>query len=87
MRMQSKRLGQKQERSARKATNVSLSETLVAEAKQLNVNVSQACEQGLAQAVAKTRAERWVEENREAIEYWNRYVDEHGLPLARYRQF
>ena len=30
---------------------------------------------------------RWNEENREAIEASNRYVEEHGLPLAKYRMF
>ena len=73
--------------SPRRATNVSLPEDLIGAARELNVNISQACEKGLQEAVATTRAERWIEENREAIDYWNRYVDEHGLPLARYRQF
>lgn len=30
---------------------------------------------------------RWQELNREAIESSNRYVDEHGLPLEKVRQF
>ena len=72
---------------ARRATNVSLRADLIAEARDLGVNISQACETGLEATVARTRAERWIAENREAIDYWNRYVDEHGLPLARYRQF
>lgn len=66
---------------------MSLPENLINEAKRLSVNISQACEKGLEQEVAKTRSERWIEENREAIEFWNRYVEEHGLPLAAYRQF
>jgi len=32
-------------------------------------------------------AKRWLEENREAIEGWNRYVEEHGLPLEDLRLF
>lgn len=75
------------DRPPRKPANVSLPEDLVAAAKELNVNMSQACEQGLRQAVSKARSHKWVEENMAAIEYWNRYVDEHGLPLAKYRQF
>ncbi len=73
--------------STRRATNVSLRSDLIEEARRLDINISQACESGLEASVAKSRAERWIEENREAIEYWNRYVDEHGLPLAQYRQF
>ena len=33
------------------------------------------------------RIRRWREEHREAMEGWNRYVEEHGLPLERYRLF
>lgn len=71
----------------RKATNVSLAEALLAEAKALRINISQAAEAGLARAVAEKRAERWREENRPALESSNAYVEQHGLPLARYRGF
>ncbi len=72
---------------AKKATNVSLAETLIAEAKALHINVSQAAEAGLARAVAEKRVELWLEENREAIESSNDYVGRHGLPLERFRMF
>ena len=71
----------------KRATNVSLSVELIDEAKRLNVNISEACERGLSAQVAKSRAETWLEENREAIEGWNVWVEKNGLPLARYRQF
>jgi antitoxin CcdA len=74
--------------SARKRpTNVSLNPSLVQDARELGVNVSQACEQGLEDEVRKAREAAWLEANADAIEAWNRYVEEHGLPLARYRQF
>lgn len=72
---------------AKKAVNVSLSETLIAEAKALRINISQAAEAGLAKAVAEKRAELWLEANKEAIESSNEYVDKHGLPLERFRMF
>lgn len=68
-------------------TNLSLSESLVTEAKKLDINLSRAAEQGLAVAVATERARRWKEENRAAIEAQNAWVAEHGLPLAKYRMF
>jgi antitoxin CcdA len=71
----------------KKTTSVSVAEPLLAEAKALGVNVSQAAEEGLARAVATKRAELWLRENREAIQSSNDYVEEHGLPLARYRMF
>jgi antitoxin CcdA len=71
----------------KKATNVSLAETLLAEAKELRINVSQAAESGVAKAVAEKRAELWLKENQEAIESSNAYVEKHGLPLEKYRMF
>ena len=71
----------------RRPTNVTLSSTLLDEAKQLGINVSQACEQGLAAKLASTRKEIWQEENSVAIGEWNDWVDKNGLPLAQYRQF
>lgn len=71
----------------RRATNVSLDHDYVAEAKALGINISQACERGLIETVKEARAARWLEDNREAIEGYNKYVAEHGLPLAKYRMF
>ena len=71
----------------RRATNVTLTESLLDEAREVGINVSQACERGLAAALAETRRQRWLDENRDAIASWNAYVAEHGLPLARFRQF
>jgi antitoxin CcdA len=49
--------------------------------------VSRAAERGLAQAIIEKRAELWLSENKAAIESSNEYVEKHGLPLARHRQF
>jgi antitoxin CcdA len=71
----------------RRPTNVSLAADLIHEAKALDINISQACEKGLAAEVKKARDDKWTEENWEAIQFWNRYVEENGLPLAKYRMF
>lgn len=71
----------------KRATNVSLNADLIEQAKRLEINISSACEEGLSRQVAKTLSERWQEENRSAIAYWNRWVEENGLPLEEYRQF
>lgn len=73
--------------SARKATNVSINEALLSEAKTLKINVSKAAEAGLVVALAEKRAELWLAENRAALESSNAYVDRHGLPLAQHRGF
>lgn len=71
----------------RRPTNVSLAAELIEEAKSLDINISQACEKGLAAEVKKAREDKWIEENWEAIQSSNAYVEKHGLPLAKYRMF
>ncbi len=73
--------------SPRRATNVTLPEGLLRDARELGINLSQACERGLAAEVAAARQQRWLEENRDAMDAWNKHVAEHGLPLAGFRQF
>lgn len=73
--------------AARRPTNVTLPDTQLGEARELKINISQACERGLAQAVAETKARQWQAENQAAIKAWNEHVEQHRLPLARFRQF
>lgn len=71
--------------SHRRATNATLDADLVSEARALNVNISHAAEAGLREAIRAEKERRWLEENAEAIESSNRYIEEHGLPLEKYR--
>ena len=71
----------------RRATNVSLDVKLVDSARELGINVSQACENGLAKQVREERGRQWLEENQEAIAGYNAWIAEHGLPLEKYRMF
>ena len=73
--------------SARKATNVTLNAPLLARAKVLKINISQAAEEGLARAVATRQAELWLQDNQSALASSNAYVEKNGLPLARFRNF
>lgn len=66
---------------------MSLSPDLVAEAKDLGVNISQASERGLRQAISEARAARWLDENGAALDAYNDYVQKYGLPLADQRLF
>jgi antitoxin CcdA len=60
-----------------------LSEKLLDEALRLKVDIAGRTEDQVRHAVR----EAWIEENREAIEASNAWVEKHGLPLAKYRQF
>ncbi|MEV4609131.1 type II toxin-antitoxin system CcdA family antitoxin [Neorhizobium sp. LMR1-1-1.1] len=72
---------------ARKAANLSLDRTLLAQARELDINLSRAAEDGIAKAVKAERERRWLEENAEAIRVYNEYVEKNGLPLEEYRTF
>ena len=71
----------------RRATNVTLPVGLLREAKELHINISKASEHGVAAAVSEAREQQWKLDNRPAMDAWNAYVEQHGLPLARFRQF
>ncbi len=75
------------EENLKRPTNVSLSDGLLAEAKSLGVNVSRACENGLADEVRQEKARRWQAQNQAGFDAWNRYVEENGVPLAAHRKF
>jgi post-segregation antitoxin (ccd killing protein) len=60
---------------------------LHAQAAALDLNPQAIAENALRQAISAEKARRWLEENREAIEAHNRWVEQHGLPLAEYRTF
>lgn len=71
----------------KRAASLPVDEDLLAQAKELQVEASQAAEAGLAHAIAEKRAEIWLRDNKEALESSNRYVETQGLPLGRHRQF
>lgn len=71
----------------RRPTNISLDSKMIDEAKELGINISRACEDGLGAEIRAERGRRWLAENREAIESSNAWVEEHGLPLAKYRPY
>jgi antitoxin CcdA len=71
-------------RPPRTTISVYVDSALLEEARAISVDINQAAEAGLRDAIL--RAAEWKRENAAAIESSNRYVEEHGLPLERYRQ-
>ena len=72
---------------SRRPTNLSINSQLLDEAKSLGINVSRSAESGIQAAVLETKREMWLAENKEAIDSSNDFVETHGLPLARFRNF
>ena len=71
----------------RKATNLSLDASLLSEARELKLDVNRAAAEGIASAIKAEKERLWKIENADAITASNDYVEKHGLPLARFRQF
>ncbi len=65
--------------------NLSIDAELAGEAKAAGMNLSAVLERALREELRVQRAAKWKDENRAAIESSNRYVEKHGLPLAKYR--
>jgi len=62
---------------------LALDATLISEAEQLGIDVRQSLEADLRRRIgAARRNEVWRAENKAAMEAWNLWVDENGLPLA-----
>lgn len=72
---------------AKKATNITLSADVLAEAKSLGINISQACDQFLRDLVRAERERRWQSEQAEFVAAYNRLVEQEGLPLEPWRMF
>ena len=75
------------ENSQKKATNLSINKELLAEARNLKINLSATLEQALVEKVREEKQKKWLEENREAIQACNKLAEESGLFSDKYRVF
>ena len=67
---------------------VNIPAELLAEAERFGLDVDGELTSLLRRRLATVAKERaWQEENREAIESMNAWVQEHGLPLAEHQKF
>jgi antitoxin CcdA len=69
----------------KKAVNLSIDAHLAAEAKSFGTNLSATLEKALHLAHRDKRADNWRRENRQAVEAWNKLVEEDGLWIDKYR--
>jgi antitoxin CcdA len=69
-----------------RTAQIAVDAELVAQAEAAGLDVAREVEKALRRAIAaEGRAKVWQAENREAIEANNRYFEQNGLPLAKYR--
>ena len=70
-----------------KATNLSKNKELLAEARNLNINLSATLEQALTEKVRQEKRKRWLENNRDAINACNELTEQNGLFSDKHRAF
>ena len=71
----------------KRATNVSINADLLAQARQCGVNLSQALEDALKTRLAEERRRKWLEDNLEAIQDYNKHFEKYGLWSDGLRMF
>jgi len=71
----------------KRPVNLSLNSDLLRQAKELGLNLSGVAEEALAYAVTTRLAERWLEENRNAIEAYNLRIEAQGVFSDGLRSF
>ena len=68
-----------QNNAPKRPVNLSLNSDLLRMGKDLGLNLSSVAEEALAYAVSARLAERWLEENRTAIDAYNRRLETQGV--------
>ncbi|WP_421791324.1 type II toxin-antitoxin system CcdA family antitoxin [Hyphobacterium sp.] len=65
----------------RRRVNLTIDSDVMAEARALSLNTSQAAEAGIRDAIRQAREQQWRDENRQAIKAHNSRVEEEGVLL------
>lgn len=71
----------------KKSTNLSINSDLLQQAKKHRINLSKALEQRLVEMLLEAKRREWREENREAIEEYNRRIEAGGVFSDGLRRF
>jgi len=71
----------------KRAVNVSVDAEVLRVAKDMKINLSQACEQTLRDLTKEERIRRFQEENREAIESYNALIERAGIFGKEWREW
>ena len=74
-------------RRRKKATNLSIDNDLLVRARHLKINLSQAVESGLVEAIRRRERAQWLEENRAALDAYNDHVEKQGVFSDGLRSF
>jgi antitoxin CcdA len=81
------RIGQPPTPGRKRAVNVTVDEEILAEAKAQGINLSKVLEDELRDRVKAAKIARWQEENREALESFNRLIERAGIFGEEFRSW
>ena len=71
----------------KKPVNLSINSDLLNEAKALKINLSATLEAALLNELKAARRDKWLAENKQAIDACNKLADTHGLFADKHRVF
>ena len=74
-------------RVRKKAANLSVDSALLDDAKRLNLNLSQVFEAGLSAAIRQRRREKWLQDDRAALDAYNEHIEADGVFSDGLRSF
>jgi antitoxin CcdA len=80
-------LAERHSQGSKRAANLTLSAEVLADAKELGINISKACDLHLRELVRKEKEARWKAEHADFIQAYNKTVAEESLPLDAWRTF
>ena len=69
----------------KKAVNLSIDAALAAEAKEFGTNMSALLERALQDDLKAQREQKWREENKKALDAYDRHIEKNGLWLDEFR--
>ena len=72
---------------SKKAVNVSINAELLLKARQAGLNISQTLERALEEATREIEQQRWLDENRDAIQAYNDHIQRDGVFSDGLRRF
>jgi len=73
--------------TGKRATNLSLSTDVLEAAKDLEINISQVCDNYLREVVRREQERKWREDHADFIAAYNATIEAEGLPLDEWRSF
>ena len=80
-------LRSKPQKTKKRATNVTVDESLLQQARELGINISAVLQKGLEQEVRERLRDRWLEDNRAAIDGYNARLARSGTFSDGLRRF